>query len=201
MQIYLIDITSISDSDFEKCYSLCPEYRKKKIDSKLLRKDKLRSLGGEILLMHGLSRLGITDYEIHLTENGKPYLKNAPVFFSISHSGNVVVCAFSTVETGVDVQVRKNIPFSVASRFFSEGEKEENAISIWTRKEALAKATGLGLSREILNTAIWGESVLFHGQLYHFKTTEYENHVLSVCSQSPISDITIEHIYTKNGSL
>lgn len=82
------------------------------------------------------------------------------VTFNISHSGSVVLLAFSRRrEIGVDVeQVRVDFEVeAIAQRFFSaheqqqlaalpEGQKFETFFRCWTRKEAYIKATGDGLS-------------------------------------------------------
>ncbi|MGN0403012.1 MAG: 4'-phosphopantetheinyl transferase family protein [Acetatifactor sp.] len=94
-------------------------------------------------------------YGVH----GKPYLKEIPIQFSISHSGRFVLCAVSEREIGADIQrmedrtrVRR-----LAERFFAEDEKQFLAgcereeelkrrfYELWTKKEALGKLTGEGI--------------------------------------------------------
>ncbi len=98
---------------------------------------------------------------------GKPRLINddaAPVLsFNLTHSGDVALCAVSgTGEVGVDVEVVKplrNVE-GLATRHFSEAElgdwraleaadQLQGFYRVWTRKEALLKAAGLGLSRPL----------------------------------------------------
>jgi 4'-phosphopantetheinyl transferase len=95
---------------------------------------------------------------------GKPSLaKEATIDFNVSHSGDLFVCAITNGQlVGVDVeQIRplRDIP-SIAKNFFSLAEQshlvdldeEHRTLAFyecWTRKEAVIKATGQGLSRPL----------------------------------------------------
>lgn len=86
-------------------------------------------------------------------ENGKPFFKDNPCFFSISHSHQRWVCVFSQNQVGVDIQYRKfsGNELSIARRFFSEEEASivenegiESFYILWTKREALGKYLGTG---------------------------------------------------------
>lgn len=87
-------------------------------------------------------------------EHHKPGIKGGP-FFSISHSGTKVLVGFSeTAEIGVDLEEIKPIDVSVLMQYFHPTEKaflSANAYdlnhfyAIWTKKEAVLKASGIGL--------------------------------------------------------
>ncbi len=95
---------------------------------------------------------------------GKPSLaKESKIDFNVSHSGDLFVCAITNGQlVGVDVeQIRplRDIP-SIAKNFFSPAEQshlvdmaeEYRTLAFyecWTRKEAVIKATGQGLSRPL----------------------------------------------------
>lgn len=92
---------------------------------------------------------------------GKPYLKNYPIYFNLSHSGDYVVCAVSEQEVGVDIQEhRKENVERLAKRFFSPREtdvlrackpEEREALffDLWAKKEAYGKYTGKGITDSI----------------------------------------------------
>lgn len=93
---------------------------------------------------------------------GKPYLKNYPYFFSLSHSGEYVLCVISRTEVGADIQrTGKCVPEKMAGRFFAEAEtekllqcrafaeKESVFYELWTCKEAYGKLTGQGISKSL----------------------------------------------------
>lgn len=85
-----------------------------------------------------------------------------PWHFNLSHSGELVVCAASDVEVGVDIQQMRPLKnLRVAERFFSEkelevisqagdsGRQEEAFYRLWVRKEAYGKLTGEGIAAVI----------------------------------------------------
>ncbi|MBE3072283.1 MAG: 4'-phosphopantetheinyl transferase superfamily protein [Acidobacteria bacterium] len=96
---------------------------------------------------------------------GRPTLPDAAarghLQFSVSHSGGQVLLAFTRrIPVGVDVErVRRNADCdAIAGRFFApsermalaslpEPDRTEAFCVCWTRKEALLKAVGLGISR------------------------------------------------------
>lgn len=95
-------------------------------------------------------------------EKGKPYLENLPLFFSLSHSGEYVLCAVSRRELGADIQkIQPADELKLAKRFFSESEcrilegceshreRQRLFFGFWTRKEAYGKLTGEGLAAAI----------------------------------------------------
>jgi phosphopantetheinyl transferase len=101
-----------------------------------------------------------------LDNRQKPYLKNltdSPVYFNLSHSGNVALLAVTGLAPiGIDIEVSKEIQDAdgVAKRFFSEYENAQlrkfnkdqfmhNFYRIWTSKEAVIKANGWGMSASL----------------------------------------------------
>jgi 4'-phosphopantetheinyl transferase len=92
--------------------------------------------------------------------HGKPYLTNSDIEFNISHSGEIAVIAFSNkIPVGIDIE--KLLPIEdkdeLLRQFFhakeeqeiirlSIGESELAFYNCWTRKEAILKAVGDGLS-------------------------------------------------------
>lgn len=89
---------------------------------------------------------------------GKPYLNDQAFQFSLSHSGEMVICAVSDAEVGADIQEKKSADYQkLVMRFFTKQEQEafgkcgdveaqgELFFRLWTRKEAYGKLTGKGL--------------------------------------------------------
>jgi 4'-phosphopantetheinyl transferase len=91
--------------------------------------------------------------------NKKPYIKNSTLFYNISHSGDWIVLAVSDSAIGVDTeQVNPSFDFNdVIKEYFSleearsilEEKSPDRFFMIWTRKEALTKATGKGLDEDL----------------------------------------------------
>ena len=78
----------------------------------------------------------IKNREIEYTK-GKPYLKNRDKFFSISHSVEYVVIAFSDNECGVDIEQIKPRDFvSISERMNFQCNNLEEFYYEWTKYEA-----------------------------------------------------------------
>ena len=128
---------------------------------------------------------------------GKPYLREQPFFFNLSHSGEYVVCALSDCEIGVDIQYQRAQDSSrLAERFFHIREKEllEQAgtkeeyrdlfYKLWTMKEAYGKMTGEGI------TAVIGMdfSGINNVRMREFTWEEYEDlkdYKIACCRRIP----------------
>lgn len=92
-------------------------------------------------------------------EKGKPYFQEIPLFFSLSHSGEYVLCAVSPQEIGADIQkLQPADVLKLGKRFYAESEylaleccesaKERQRLffGLWSRKEAYGKLTGEGVA-------------------------------------------------------
>lgn len=94
---------------------------------------------------------GVKTPVILRTEHGKPYFRDLPIKFSISHSEKKAIMAVSDREIGADIQKIKPIHFGIADRFFTEDERMyvgddiQRFFEIWTKKEAYGKWEGRGL--------------------------------------------------------
>ena len=82
--------------------------------------------------------------------NGKPV--SSHTFFSIAHSGDLVLCAIcDTTTVGVDIEHFKPFKDSVIDYVLSDEEKENlktnnDFYSFWTAKESLTKCEGHGMT-------------------------------------------------------
>ncbi len=147
----------------EKCEALLtPEERQRAArlhfqshaDRFVVRRGKLRMLLSD--------RLGCDAREVRLCCNnfGKPGVRGTELRFNLSHSGGVALYVFvRNTEIGCDIEWRRPdlAREEVAKQFFSDREVQalravprsrwiEAFFNCWTRKEALIKALGLGLS-------------------------------------------------------
>jgi 4'-phosphopantetheinyl transferase len=113
-----------------------------------------RYLVRNILAKIGLLPVAAIDFQYN--EFNKPFVGG--IEFNISHSGDYVVIAISSQPIGIDVEVI-NYDFDYTSlipTIFSEEETEYinqsktiGFYTLWTRKEAILKATGEGLTDDI----------------------------------------------------
>lgn len=117
-----------------------------------------QSLTGEHLARAALAaRSGKAAGEVALRRapSGQPVAAEGCV--SISHSGEIVVCAVGDRPVGVDVEMIRPVREAVARRCFTAGERALLAAApagerercfwrVWTGKEALAKLAGAGVA-------------------------------------------------------
>ena len=172
LKIYHCDAFKILDEDFKSIYLNSDEDRKKKADKiKNTTKRKL-SILAEDLVKNAISEnftIEKSDVSLRVGKNGKPYAENIDAEFSISHSGNVVVCAVSDKPVGIDIEKIRDVNESVARRLFTEDERDyvfrdgdfskERFFEIWTRKEAYVKMMGEGLSYFLKFSSVGDENI------------------------------------------
>lgn len=199
--LYAIHADILTDTElFRQWYKKMPESRRQKIDNFKFDKDKRLSLGAGILLYNGLCRYGAETTEPEYTEHGKPYIKGYPgIYFNISHSGNIAVCAFSDKEVGVDTEKTKHFSEALIDHVFLPQEKnhirpefsDKDCTLMWTIKESIMKylGTGIGLgARSIaldLNAPVSAVCDSHDITGLHFTTFEADEHMLTVCSPYP----------------
>lgn len=124
------------------------------------RKDQIRFITGK-----GMLRLILADYlgaspkEIIFKRgfHNKPFVAHPmEVHFNVSYSNNWIIIAVSPVPLGVDIEyIKSNFPYQeIMHDCFTKEEREAIMASslpqhqffrLWTRKEALVKATSQGL--------------------------------------------------------
>ncbi len=112
------------------------------------------NIASKKLLEKVLLEENITSYSIIYNKDGKPYIKDNPFYFNISHDRKTTVLVISDKEIGVDIQYL-TYKKSVVSRFFTKDEqeimeksnnKEIDFTKIWVMKEAFVKMKGVGIT-------------------------------------------------------
>ena len=129
-------------------------------------RDELRArfISSRVLLRSVLGRclnIAPSAVNIGLEDRGKPHLNHhTQIQFNLAHSGDLMLLAVTNgMKIGVDVErVRPlNDAKAIARRFFSTNESnwlqrcsdqelDQAFFQLWTRKEAVLKATGEGIS-------------------------------------------------------
>ncbi len=153
-----IDVTKISDEILKNHFFLMDD--KRKTETHALPSDikKRQKIAADMLCRQMIAdKCGISSENIAFgkTESGKPYAINADIYFSISHSSDMVVCAISEKEIGIDIEKIRKIRFRTAEKFATESEiayirnVENRFFEIWTLKEAFFKCKGTGLGADI----------------------------------------------------
>ncbi|KQS32324.1 4'-phosphopantetheinyl transferase superfamily protein [Pedobacter sp. Leaf194] len=158
--------------------------------------DRKRYITGKVyskLLVAKMLNKDPADVHFEYNRYKKPYING--IHFNISHSGDCVMLAISTGVVGIDIEhIDPNLNYDELSKqCFSEAEI--NMITdldifylFWTRKEALLKATGEGLTDDLPAINCTEALVERFGVFYELKSFKLnEAYVLSTASTKPKS--------------
>lgn len=193
IEVYLTDIRKLA-AEYELYLEDITPKRREKAERYIFLADKLRCIAGGLLMKE---ILGIKkDEEIILNSYGKPALLNGEKCFNLSHGGDYVVLAVDLFPLGVDIERIESADMAVAQRCFQKseleyltngrGNREEKFFELWTLKESLMKATGLGLSLppESFSVLPWDKPFSMNdGEIWHFKQYYPDgNHLISICA-------------------
>lgn len=151
--------------------------------------------------------LGLLAEEIVIgkNEHGKPFIQGHEEFkYNISHSGNMVMLAYSKQEVGADIEELRNKDIKVAKRCFNKseydyvlgkGQDDNDAVTerffrVWTMKEAYLKYSGKGISVPLDSFLLDMENLCVEGEPYKFYTKRLDNYTMAICAMD-ISDISV----------
>lgn len=160
MKWYKYDIRDLTDEEYNKYFSFMSPEKQQRVNKFRFVDDKKRTVAGEMLARKAIAEwcsVDETAIVFYKNEHDKPYLKDLPCCFNISHSGNFVVCAISENEIGIDIEKIRPIDLKIAKRVFNEIElkllfttpnenQQDIFFSLWTEKEAILKCIGTGFS-------------------------------------------------------
>ena len=152
---------------------------------------------GILLLEKAFSHIGLdfSQSDIVKAENGKPYIKGDPVYFSISHCDGLAVAVLSKAPVGIDCESVRRTSGAVMKRCYGDSETDYILTSadsdktfswLWTLKESYAKMTGEGVGSDLKMKCFNVENgrTLFESGafFYHYGTSfNNEDYFISVC--------------------
>lgn len=144
----------------------------------------LLKIGSEVLLSYALKKA--LPLEVKRQKGGKPYLESSP-HFSVSHSGNLVVCALSHDIIGVDIEKQRAVNPKISAKIYSPSESPSDDINellkTWVLKESYVKMTGEGLKRSFNTITIKDFALYDKSAYFHFEKILDNNYYLSVCTK------------------
>lgn len=131
-------------------------------DDPRVRTKHISEMGGRLLeyAVSRLYRIGVPELSRDKGEHGKPCFRIHPeIRFNISHSGDLVICAVSDFEIGIDIQEKSRmntdrIAKKVMSpdehkKYLGSSERQDFFYRVWVMKESYVKWTGDGITREL----------------------------------------------------
>jgi len=130
-----------------------------------------------LMLKEGLELMGYRLQDFCYNEHGKPYIEGGP-YFSISHCKEGIAVAIDDQPIGIDIEGIRHADKSLIERTMNEQERvgmdDRKFTRLWTQKEAIVKAQGVGImSFEQLQT------ILENGH-WTLEIYEKENYIYSI---------------------
>jgi 4'-phosphopantetheinyl transferase len=155
--------------------------------------DAQLSLLGRLLLRYGLRINNVPEQKdnIRYTSYNKPFLIDSDIQFNISHAGEVVVCVLSdTNEVGVDIEKISDIniddfesQMTIAEQNYIRLAKNSKTafFDFWTKKEAVIKANGKGLSIQLQDFQVVDDFTMINDENFFLReiyfNKKYKCHV------------------------
>lgn len=195
MKVYSLNITDLTDEELSEFSKSMGDERRAEI-SRIKNPDSAKQkITADYLCRKAVSEfssVSANDIIIKKTASGKPYAENARAEFSISHSKEIVACAVSENEIGIDAEKIRSVNFRAAARFATEeeiayiGESIERFFEIWTLKEAYFKCIGTGLGADIKNVSFRIENGVVECSEKGFECSFYplkDGYCCSICEK------------------
>ncbi|MFI3313133.1 MAG: 4'-phosphopantetheinyl transferase superfamily protein [Eubacteriales bacterium] len=122
------------------------------------------------------------------TGEGKPYFPGNPLYFSISHTKNLAVCAVGDSPLGVDVEQIRPVKAGMYQKVLTLPEQRwlsdhpDGFFHLWTKKEAYVKYMGCGLQgapQRVDTTKL--------PTFLNIQSWELEHCVLTVCGEELVN--------------
>jgi len=191
--VYALHTEAVRRADRSKLEQWMPE-RMKKAARFRFERDRLLCIGAGLLLLQALGIPG----ESVLTYGpyGKPSAAGYPGF-SLSHSGDWIILASGPDPVGADLEKPDSAHLRVADRVFTPAEREwmsrdpvRRFFQLWTWKESVMKATGLGVTLDPASFEVMpftrNEPVLLDGNRWYAASGLLEGYAFSVCAACPV---------------
>ena len=158
--------------------------------------------------MHHLKFRGFHLSEVRYSANRKPHM-SGKVDFSISHSGELVVCALmQNGRVGIDTEKLRPVSIHSFSRFLSAsecldpGDSSDAFIDLWTCKEATLKGCGDCRLDQLKDITISGDAARIGTQRFYLRRLELlHGYKTCLATSARQSNIALLPARLENGSM
>jgi len=172
------DMTLCTDAEVERMQSLVPEPRRSEALRFRHTFGRFACLKSYLMLAELLgTEFGVGRFRIEVGEHGKPYLTDYPhIHFNISHCQKAIAVAVSDRPVGIDVESFRHFGSGLMDKTMNSAEKaeilasevpEEVFAAYWTRKEAVFKLIGTGITDDL--HGILTDNTVTHTDIYREK--------------------------------
>ena len=165
-------IQDMKSEHLQQVLAFLPSWRRERVLAYKQESRQMESALAYIELSRALALRGLQDIKPHFEYNGKPYLPTYPnLHFSISHCSQAVGCILSEMPCGLDIErVRRASPSLISKtmnrneehQIYSSSHPEVEFIRLWTRKEAVFKLLGTGITDDMQDILLRAEALHIH---------------------------------------
>lgn len=167
-------IQDMKSEHLQQVLAFLPSWRRERVLAYKQESRQMESALAYIELSRALALRGLQDIKPHFeyNEHGKPYLSTYPnLHFSISHCSQAVGCVLSEMPCGLDIErVRRASPSLISKtmnrneehQIYSSSHPEVEFIRLWTRKEAVFKLMGTGITDDMQDILLRAEALHIH---------------------------------------
>lgn len=172
------DMTLCTDAQVESMLSLVPEPRRSEALRFRHTFGRFACLKSYLMLAELLgTEFGVGKFRVEVGEHGKPYLTDYPhIHFNISHCQKAIAVVVSDQPVGIDVESFRHFGNGLLDKTMNSAEKaeilasevpEEVFAAYWTRKEAVFKLIGTGITDDL--HGILTDNTVTHTDIYREK--------------------------------
>ncbi len=159
VSLLMLDAAALSGNELAEIAANASEYRLSKAQNYRLERDRRLCLGAARLLDVMLGEFDTVEKSapLRFTDSGKPYYPGIPVSFSIAHSYDFVLLAYTmdNVDIGCDIEKIRPVKHELARyvlgdraygqySLLADADAERFFCGVWTKMESYVKATGEG---------------------------------------------------------
>ena len=167
-------IQDMKSEHLQQVLAFLPSWRRERVLAYKQESRQMESALAYIELSRALALRGLQDIKPHFeyNEHWKPFLPLYPnLHFSISHCGQAVGCVLSEMPCGLDIErVRRASPSLISKtmnrneehQIYSSSHPEVEFIRLWTRKEAVFKLLGTGITDDMQDILLRAEALHIH---------------------------------------
>ena len=193
IRLLYFDIRDMQNDAIDEYLEKLPLFMVEEIRRYYKTDDRKSRLIGRLMLMRCLQESG-KEYLISCWNKnafGKPYIPGWNSF-NIAHAGHMVVLASSATDVGVDIEKNIDIDYhGIAESFHLEEQlmlqktknRQKLFFEIWTKKEALIKAWGIGIINGLDNFSCALGKVKHNSVTWYFRKVfidqQYTCHICS----------------------
>lgn len=208
IQVFYIEISTQTVPDiYNKLLQSFPQDISAKILEYTNEKERHLRIAGKALLAYALRQPGmqadVSLEQYDYSASNQPILKGSDLKFSISHSGNIVVCAVTRGNAiGVDIERIKPVKLDLMKFYFNSESWFEiiNAPDVyaefyrhWTMREAAIKAAGFGIDQmELSEMFPEDHTIQVRNEIYYCRMLPVRyDYTVCLASNKEIEDVAL----------